>query len=172
MREQGCETLGCEHRAGFLSSVPGPSSALWQGGWKARITSLNRLQGNVLRRAARWAGSSAGSFRLFCSSLRLSARPSLAALPLCRGGLIPHLSLPSPRKPSLLQHYHSPWPGTGPGTPVGFWIGLEALKSSLAGAGVGIFPDVEVGLQPGQMGGGWRQRPCRLNIESPRTCPP
>ena len=131
---------------------------------EGEITSLNRLQGNVLRRAARWAGSSAGSFLLFCSSLRLPARSSLAALPLCREGCwYPTLSLPSPGKPSLLQHYHSPWPGTGPGTPVGFWIGLEALKSSLAGAGVGVFPDVEVGLQPGQMGGGWRQWPCRVN---------
>ena len=66
----------------------------------------------------------------------------------------PHLHSPNSR---------SPWPGTGPGTPVGLRVGLEALESSLAGAGVGIIPDGEVGLQPGEMGvgverhlpGGW-----------------
>lgn len=45
---------------------------------------------------------------------------------------------------------HSPWPGTGPGTPVGLWVDLEALQPSLAGAGVGIFPQGKVGLQPGK----------------------
>ena len=69
-----------------------------------------------------------------------------------------------PAKPHLHSpNSHSPWPGTGPGTPVGLRVGLEALESSLAGAGVGIIPDGEVGLQPGEMGvgverhlpGGW-----------------
>lgn len=88
VENRGCEALGCEQSwVSFLSPWPlcprpilGPVA-----GWKERITSLNRLQGNVLRRAARWAGSSAGSFRLFCSSRCLSARSSVA-LPLCREG--------------------------------------------------------------------------------------
>lgn len=48
------------------------------------LTSLNLLQGNVFSRAARWTRSSAGSFRLFWSSLRLSPIASPPALPLCR----------------------------------------------------------------------------------------
>lgn len=43
----------------------------------------------------------------------------------------------------------APWPGAGPGAPVSLRVGLEALESSLAGAGVGIVSDGEVGLQPG-----------------------
>lgn len=60
-----------------------------------------------------------------------------------------------PAKPHLHSpHSRSPWPSTGPGTPVGLRVGLEALESSLAGAGVGIVPDGEVGLQPREMGVG------------------
>lgn len=48
------------------------------------LTFLNLLQGNVLSRAARWAKSSAGSFLLFWSNLRLSSIALPTALPLCR----------------------------------------------------------------------------------------
>ena len=57
-------------------------AAVW--GWWGCLTSLNLLQGKVLSRAARWTGSSAGSFLLFWCSLRLSSIASPAALPLCR----------------------------------------------------------------------------------------
>ena len=75
---------------------PSPAGPLAQScGWEenpwvlrlgggGHLTSLNLLQGNVLSQAARSAGSSTGSFRLFCSILRLSSTVSPAALPLCR----------------------------------------------------------------------------------------
>lgn len=160
-------------------SSPSPASPPAQScGWEenpwvlqlgggGHLTSLNLLQGNVLSQAARSAGSSTGSFRLFWSSLRLSSTDSPAALPLCRetrGGSIGLCAHSPPAKPHLHSpHCCSPWPSTGPGTPVGLRVGLEALESSLAGAGVGIVPDGEVGLQPREMGvgaerhllGGW-----------------
>lgn len=121
------------------------------------FTSLNLLQGNVLSRAARWTGSSAGSFLLFWCSLRLSSIASPAALPLCgeRSSWDPPSGLraPPPQVPPP-PGSHSPWPGAGPGAPVGLGVSLEALESSLAGAGVGIIPDGEVGLQPGDAGAG------------------
>uniref|UniRef100_A0A480J7S0 tRNA (Guanine(26)-N(2))-dimethyltransferase n=1 Tax=Sus scrofa TaxID=9823 RepID=A0A480J7S0_PIG len=76
------------HLALVLPALPGPAlllgrepmcASVWVRG---HLTSLNLLQGNVLSRAARWAGSSGGSFRLFWSSLRLSSiASSPAALP-------------------------------------------------------------------------------------------
>lgn len=53
----------------------------WEVGY---LTSLNLLQGNALSQAACWAGSLAGSFRLFWSSLRLSSMALPTVLPLCR----------------------------------------------------------------------------------------
>lgn len=61
--------------------------------------------------AAPWAGS----FHLFCSSPHLSYRPFTCSF--------------------------APRLGTGPGTPVGFWTGLDVLESLLA----------ELGLEYSQM---------------------
>lgn len=118
------------------------------------LTSLNFLQGNVLSRAARWAGSSAGSFRLFWSNLHLSSTVWPDALPLYRevSSWDPSRFCGSLPRPNPTPTTLSPWPGTGPRAPVGLGIGLEALESSLAGAGVGIVPDGEVSLQPGEVG--------------------
>ena len=138
-------------------------------GWWGCLTSLNLLQGKDLSRAARWTGSSAGSFLLFWCSLRLSSIASPAALPLCRQRSSWDPILPR-AKPHRHPRSHSPWPGTGPGAPVGLRISLEALESSLAGAGVGIIPDGEVGLQPGDVGvGAEGQVPCRC---ARTTCQP
>ena len=73
----------------------------------------------------------------------------------------------------MLFRSHSPWPGAGPGTPVGLGVGLEALESSLAGAGVGIVPDGEVGLQPREMRvGAEGQLPGRRAHTAQAACPP
>lgn len=73
-------------------------TAVGGGGY---LTFLNLLQGNVLSRAARWARSSAGSFLLFWSNLRLSSIASPTAFPLCR-----EMSRWDPIRPL----YPRPWP--------------------------------------------------------------
>lgn len=83
--------------------LPGGEPMCASVGAGGHLTSLNLLQGNVLRWAARWARSSSGSFRLFWSSLRLSSTASPAALPLRRemssgGSVWPPCPLP-PAKP-------------------------------------------------------------------------
>ncbi|VCW79618.1 unnamed protein product, partial [Gulo gulo] len=129
-----------------------------RGELRQRNQAATRGRGNVLSRAARWTGSSAGSFLLFWCSLRLSSIAPPAALPLYRERRswdpIRPLRCPCPGQAPPSQCSHSPRPGAGPGAPVGLRISLEALESSLAGAGVGVLPDGEVGLQPGKAGVG------------------
>lgn len=134
-----CGAPGFEHRVGFFPQLPAAAVpvSLAPGFVAGRVEEENqrrkeenRLQGNVLRRAALWAGSSAGSFRLFCSSLRFSSGSLLAALPPCKDrGWYPIFPLfnPPSRAPPL-QHYTYPGRARGRGPQLASGLAWKRLS--------------------------------------------